>query len=188
MTGSIIQQIAQGPAQSPGRERLVGASAFRCTRSRGFVLGLLAVFALQGCMPYPHRDPLAPQISGIIRDGGRPMPGMILHYKYWMPAGYTECSGADAQTSTDASGNFFFKTPTKFRFFLSVGDPGYIYELCAAGEGGPILLWRNSEFARLSTPAELDCDMSAPLREVRTNKSRCTVKIPNEADILPNAN
>jgi hypothetical protein len=142
----------------------------------GRILGLLAAVALQACVPFPHREPVAPQIAGVVRGGASPLPGVTLQYTYSKSSDEPDCSRSDATTKTTSDGRFFFKQPTKFWFFMFLGDRGYAYDLCVTQAVGPILLWRNRDFARLSTPADLDCDLNAPVVEARMGKGRCNVK------------
>jgi hypothetical protein len=136
---------------------------------------------LAGCaLPLPHREYLAPSVSGVLRSAGKPIVGATVKYAYW--AEEPECSHSDATTLTGDDGSFAFSDGREFRFLVVFGDPIYHYEICAEVADQVLLLWSNWDSLDLDTPAELSCDVDAPVQGDQASRGRCEVRWPTHQD------
>jgi hypothetical protein len=146
----------------------------------------LAVFAwlglLQGCVPIPHFEPIAPSIKGLVRAGERPASSVEVTYTHRKSAGAPDCSVTDATTVTDEAGEFSFAEAREFRFFTWMGDPGYQYEVCARSTDQLTLLWTGFDFGILHTPVQISCDLSVPIVAdgAGPGNGRCSVQYPRQ--------
>ena len=175
-----MQRPAQKPRilLSPNARHFALPLMLNVMRKHSRIPFFLAALSLQACFPFPHREPVAPQISGVVRDGAKPLAGITVRYAHSKPYNEPDCSHSDAKTRTGDDGRFAFKQGKEFRFFVFLGDPTYGYDICADREAGPALLWRERNFGAFERRAELECDVGSPVREGPKGRSRCLVRYP----------
>src|SRR5262245_39788094 len=114
---------------------------------------VLAAAALAACFPLPHLERVAPQVTGLLREGEQPAAGLQVHYAHRMTSGSgSDCSQSDVVATTGADGRFVFSEGKEFRFFVVMGDPTFAYEVCVERSDGRHLLWRGDDFGFVETP------------------------------------
>ena len=159
----------------------MGASLMRgvMRTSTRCALGL-GLLGLGGCAPVPHFETVAPEISGQISVCREPMVGLAVSYTHQKVLGDPDCSVIDATATTGEDGRFTLERARDFRFWVSMGDPGYYYEICAKQVDQWVLLWSKKDFGFVETPAEISCDLEAPLDEEdsRGGRGRCSIRHP----------
>jgi hypothetical protein len=141
---------------------------------------LLVTQALAACFPLPHRERVAPEITGVLRDHKQPAAGMKVYYAHRkrFGGGDSDCGHSDAVATTGSDGRFAFQAGKEFRFFVSMGDPTYAYEICAERNDARYLLWHMDDFGFVETPVELTCDLDGSVSEAERGRGRCSVRYP----------
>ena len=140
-----------------------------------------ALLAIGGCVPAPHMNTIAPEISGRIFAGQAPVANTTVHYRYKAPWEDGECLEPDTTVVTDRTGAFLFPEVREFRFFTFFGEPIYIYEICVDYDGGKSFLWRDISTHYVETPIELSCDMNRAIVSDRIrSRGRCEATWPTE--------
>jgi hypothetical protein len=129
---------------------------------------------LAACVPFPHRETLAPPVSGVVRSGARAVAGATIRYALKNREDL-DCPTPRARVVTDANGRFTLDSEQKVRFFLVIGDPTFSYDVCVERNGEVQLLWSHSAFGAVYGSVSLDCDVDAPPRETELGRGRCKV-------------
>ena len=81
---------------------------------------LAAMIATLGCIPWPHHEPDAPEIVGVVTRDGAPLADLPVVLA--TDPGRPDCSGPRARTRTDAHGQFRFERPERMHWFIVMGD------------------------------------------------------------------
>jgi hypothetical protein len=104
------------------------------------------VFLVSGCVPWPHRETVVPEIAGVITLNGEPAAGIqvYLHKRIALTEPRTPCSESKNATITDNEGRFQFGEVDKLFMFLVIGDPISLWAVCISHNGAAINGWRSS--------------------------------------------
>jgi hypothetical protein len=133
----------------------------RATGSFGISLLLLT---LAGCIPFPHYERVASELSGSVSDNGQPVVGVrvkrVLNNNL---AHSMKCSSPGDETVTDRAGHFGFPSESRFRAVITLYRDSI--NLCAERTGQWLSLWHRS-FLGETPPAriEIACDIGQGAR------------------------
>jgi hypothetical protein len=121
------------------------------------------VFLASGCVPWPHRETVVPEIGGVITLNGKPAAGVqvYLHNHLRLTDPKTPCSESENATITDSEGRFRFSEVDKLFMFLVVGDPIRSWGVCISHNGAAIIGWRRLVIGYGGPPVSLRCELTS---------------------------
>jgi hypothetical protein len=119
-----------------------------------------SLFILNGCLPIPHSDYLAPEISGVMQDGERP----VADARVYLDATFDgeNCEQFDMQAETNETGEFAIGPVKKFRWVvLLFGDPVASWRLCVDTPEGKKVLLQQGGIGMSPLTLNIECDISS---------------------------
>ena len=128
------------------------------------ILIFFSAALLNGCLPIPHSDQIAPNITGTVTMKGVPQAGIPVYFEPRCHFGLVEqhiCETTGRKTLTNDQGRFTFKGVRNFSFFITLGDPGGCWEICFQREGRTIT-GLNDQWFGMYPPKEtqIECDLA----------------------------
>ena len=123
-------------------------------------LALSAALLLGGCFPWPHRDLLAPELTGVIRRG--PEPLAFAHVRLDTSSD-SSCASPALTAETDASGRFVIgPVRSELRWLvLLIADPLARWTFCVETAEGPRPLLHQGGIGMPPPRLEVGCDLAA---------------------------
>ncbi|MFT4269145.1 MAG: hypothetical protein QM586_18330 [Xenophilus sp.] len=114
-----------------------------------------------GCVPWPHSVQIAPTVSGVVLDHGRPAPGVLVHWHTGdlRPAG-DGCRPSPSQVRTDAQGRFHLEGKKDFRTFSMMGDRLIAWRICIERDGVIYTGWQARAMGAAPEQVRMRCDFS----------------------------
>lgn len=127
------------------------------------ILILLAAAALSSaCIPWPHSEPAAPELTGRVTLAQTPRAGARIvlspHCRSSTPANPCGRSGRTART--DDEGRFKFDARREFVFFIAPGEAGRCWALCVEQDMILREVFRSTPGAGVAGAAELSCELT----------------------------
>ena len=128
--------------------------------SSGGGLALAAALLLAGCLPWPHRDRLAPEIRGVLREGAEPLA--FAHVRLDTSSD-SSCTAPVLSAETDASGAFVIgPVRSELRWLvLIIADPLARWTFCVDTGSGRRTLLRQGGIGMPPGKLEVACDLEA---------------------------
>jgi hypothetical protein len=133
-------------------------------RARVSLLVLLAFAAIGAvalaCLPIPHSQRESPEIDGVIRREGAPMPGVHIRIAVNRhdPHG---CANARQEVVSDAQGRFRFRSTSYFSPAFIFGDRRDDWTVCFAFPGALRAAWAGSGWWGGPPRVHLDCNVTS---------------------------
>jgi hypothetical protein len=135
------------------------------------------LFLLNGCLPIPHSDYLAPEISGVLQDGEKPVSDAHLYLDATFDG--ENCEQYDMQSETTETGEFAIGPVKKFRWVVPlIGDPVASWTLCVdTAEGRKAVLYQGG-IGMSPLTLNIECDISSSeihyMEAFGTIEGKCT--------------
>jgi len=127
------------------------------------VILLAITFLITACAINPHTEMWAPEIEGVLIEGGKPMPGItIVAARLSWPETVEGCPDTYQEVVTDEEGKFLLPADEHFSLFTFLGDSVFSWKVCAIIHDSSVTLWQ-SESVGIVTENDnttLKCDFS----------------------------
>ncbi|MEJ2192972.1 MAG: hypothetical protein P8Y39_11645 [Nitrospirota bacterium] len=124
------------------------------------IILLFLLFLLNGCLPIPHSDYLAPEISGVVQDGDKPVSDARVYLDATFDS--KNCEQYDMQAETTEAGEFVIGPVKKFRWVvLLIGDPIAYWTLCVDTPEGKKVLLQQGGIGMSPLTLTIECDISS---------------------------
>jgi hypothetical protein len=123
-------------------------------------VALAAALLLGGCIPWPHRELLAPEISGVIRRGQEPLAPTRV---YLDVSNDSRCTSPALAAKTDSAGAFEIgPVKSELRWLvLLFGDPVVRWRLCVDTVEGRRVLMHQGGIGMPPPRLEVACTVAA---------------------------
>ena len=134
---------------------------------------VILTIALSGCLVFPYRAQLQPNVTGQILADGQPIAGAKVFVLRYLRQ--KACSESDSEASTDLNGKFFISELRETRFVLALGDPGEVWGICIQHNGNFIVGWRALGIGISPRNATVKCDISLSEQDDKDGSGVCTI-------------
>jgi hypothetical protein len=130
-----------------GVAEMVSAAESAMSRQQNWKLApswiglLLWALTVAACLPIPHSEIDAARVSGVARQQGQPLAGVVLH-RHVGRAPPDPCSGGELST-TDAGGRFSFNAVSHREPVILFGDRMPFWEVGFALPSGVCVAWKS---------------------------------------------
>ena len=139
---------------------------------RGLVV-LPFLVALSACIPWPHYDPVVPDISGVVTNNGVPVGDVTVYVHTRLSLNSKTCPPSDVETVTDSQGRFRVSAQEAFSFFVVIGDPAATWAVCLANNGVLYPGWRNFELGYAKPRTSLSCELTHSISRREEGQGVC---------------
>lgn len=117
---------------------------------------LAAIFAISGCMLWPHTERIVPAVTGTVLRNGEPVPGVDVFVVPGLRAG--TCAPSKYVGATDSTGHFAIRGDNRFEMVAYFGDRISAWGICIQELGGLTEAYRTFGMGFPPRSFEFACD------------------------------
>jgi len=128
-------------------------------RPQSVGLILLASIGLPACVPFPHTEVIAPDVTGVLTKDGLPQPNIKVNYMYSHKPATLGCEPASATTTTNNAGEFYFDQAKKFLLYIQL-EQGHDWKLCFQTDDTLVLGTSSGGLGPSAKRLNISCDLA----------------------------
>ncbi|KAA8997644.1 DUF4198 domain-containing protein [Affinibrenneria salicis] len=130
---------------------------------------------LSGCLPIPHVNQIAPEVTGVVLRNGQPAPGVVIYWHTRYAPTETACAASPVSVTTDAQGRFQLEGERELFLFSAMGDPLMSWTICLQDAGTMYTGWRSFHLGYAEKQVHMVCDLATPLRPEQKDRGLCDI-------------